>query len=61
MGDKGAVTTEVTIHNQRGELVYRAEVVGFSKLRDYRLPLRLKLLQALTKLPVIGKAIQRNT
>lgn len=41
--------------NQHGQLVYRAEVVGFSKLRDYRLPLRLKLLQALTKLPLIGK------
>jgi acyl dehydratase len=47
-------------HNQRGELVYHAELVGFSKLRDYKLPLRLSILMALTKLPFVGKLIARR-
>jgi acyl dehydratase len=37
--------------NQRGELVYHAELVGFSKLRDYKMPLKLKLAMALARLP----------
>ena len=45
--------------NQRGELVYHAELVGFSKLRDYRMPLRVKLLMALTRLPGLGKLLRR--
>lgn len=44
--------------NQHGELVYRAELVGFSKLRDYRMPVRVRLLGALTRLPVLGKLLQ---
>lgn len=47
--------------NQHGDQVYFAEFVGFSKLRDYRMPLRLKLLLALTKLPVIGPKLKRAT
>jgi acyl dehydratase len=43
--------------NQRGELVYHAELVGFSKLRDYKMPLRLRLLMALTRLPLLGKVL----
>ncbi len=43
--------------NQRGETVYHAELVGFSKLRDYKMPLRLRLLMALTRLPVLGKLL----
>lgn len=50
-------TLEAT--NQRGELVYHAELVGFSKLRDYTMPLRLKLLMALTKVPGLGKLLRR--
>lgn len=50
-------TLEAT--NQRGELVYHAELVGFSKLRDYRMPARVKLLMALTKVPVLGKLLRR--
>ncbi|HEY9012310.1 MAG TPA: MaoC family dehydratase [Devosia sp.] len=45
--------------NQRGELVYHAELVGFSKLRDYKMPLRLKALMALTRLPGLGKLLRR--
>ena len=37
--------------NQNGELVYRADLVGFSKLRDYKMPLRLKAMMALAKVP----------
>jgi acyl dehydratase len=47
--------------NQRGELVYHAELVGFSKLRDYKMPLRLRLLMALTRLPVLGKVLANRT
>ena len=52
-------TLEAT--NQRGELVYHAELVGFSKLRDYKMPLRLRLLMALTRLPVLGKLLANRT
>jgi acyl dehydratase len=47
--------------NQRGELVYHAELAGFSKLRDYKMPLRLRLLTALTRLPGLGKIIAKRT
>jgi acyl dehydratase len=40
--------------NQRGEPVYHAEVVAFSKLRDYRMPLGRKLAAALKPLTRIG-------
>src|SRR5690606_23756090 len=50
----GLLFNRLTATNQRGELVYRAELVGFSKLRDYRMPLKLRLLLALSKIPVIG-------
>ena len=46
--------------NQRNELVYHAELVGFSKLRDYKMPLRLRLLMALTRLPLLGKLLARS-
>lgn len=46
--------------NQRGELVYHAELVGFSKLRDYRMPLNLRVLMALTRVPVLGKLLARQ-
>jgi acyl dehydratase len=45
--------------NQRGELVYRAEIVGFSKLRDYRMPLQLQALLALSRLPGLGALVKR--
>lgn len=57
----GLLFNRITAVNQRGELVYQAEVVGFSKLRDYRMPLHLKLLQRLTKVPLIGHLIRRGT
>ncbi|SHF67216.1 MaoC family dehydratase [Devosia limi] len=57
----GLLFNRLTALNQRGELVYRAEIVGFSKRRDYRMPTKLRLLQALTKVPVIGALLQRGT
>lgn len=57
----GLLFNRLTAINQRGELVFRAEVVGFSKLRDYTMPLKLRLLQALTRWPVIGPRLKRST
>jgi acyl dehydratase len=47
--------------NHGGELVYHAELVGFSKLRDYKMPLRLRLMLALTRLPILGKLLAART
>lgn len=57
----GLLFNKLTAVNQRGELVYRADLVGFSKLRDYRMPLRLRLLLALTKVPLIGPLLKRGS
>lgn len=57
----GLLFNQLKAVNQRGELVYEAHLVGFSKLRDYRMPLKLKLLLGLTKVPVLGKLIKRGT
>lgn len=45
-------------HNQHGELVYSADLVAFSKLRDYRMPLRTRAAMALAKIPGL-KALVR--
>lgn len=55
----GILFNTIEAHNQRGELVYHAELVGFSKLRDYRMPFRTSLLMALTKVPGLGKLLRR--
>ncbi len=57
----GLLFNTIEATNQRGELVYHAELVGFSKLRDYKMPLRLRLLLALTRLPVLGKLLASRT
>src|SRR5690606_9499192 len=57
----GLLFNRLTAVNQHGELVYRAELVGFSKLRDYRMPTKLRVLLALTKVPVLGKLIKRGS
>lgn len=57
----GLLFNTIEATNQQGELVYHAELVGFSKLRDYRMPMRLKLAMALTRLPVIGKLLARSS
>ena len=57
----GLLFNQLTAVNQHGELVYEAHLVGFSKLRDYTMPLRLRLLLALSKTPVLGKLIRRGS
>ncbi len=54
----GLLFNQLNAVNQHGALVYHAELVGFSKLRDYRMPIRLRMLQALTRLPGLGKLLQ---
>lgn len=56
----GLLFNRITAVNQRNELVYTADLVSFSKLRDYKMPLRLRLLQALTRVPVIGRRLRRG-
>jgi len=56
----GLLFNTIEAVNQRGEHVYHAELVGFSKLRDYKMPLRLRLLTALTRLPLLGKLLARS-
>lgn len=46
-------------HNQNGELVYSADLVGFSKRRDYTMPLRLRAMTALAKLPGLKSLVNR--
>lgn len=57
----GLLFNRLTATNQRGELVYQAELVGFSKLRDYSMPLKLRVFLALSKIPVIGPRLLRRT
>ncbi|KQT46001.1 hypothetical protein ASG47_13765 [Devosia sp. Leaf420] len=57
----GLLFNRLTARNQRDEIVYRAEIVGFSKLRDYRMPMKMKVLLALTSLPIIGPRLRRST
>jgi len=53
----GLLFNKLDAINQRGELVYHAELVGFSKLRDYRAPLKLRLLMALTRVPGLKRLL----
>jgi acyl dehydratase len=55
----GLLFNQLDAVNQRGELVYHAELVGFSKLRDYKMPLRLKVLATISRLPVLKSLLQR--
>ena len=57
----GLLFNKLTATNQRGELVYRADLVGFTKRRDYAMPTRLRVLLALTRLPLIGPLLKRGT
>jgi acyl dehydratase len=57
----GILTNIMTATNQLGEQVYEAELIAFSKLRDFKMPLQLRMLQALTKLPVLGKLLAQRS
>ena len=54
----GLLFYDLKATNQHGELVYHAELVGFTKMRDYRAPLKLRLLMALTRIPGLGKVLR---
>ena len=43
--------------NQRGEQAYRAEIVSFTKLRDYRMPMHLTALMALARVPGLRRLL----
>ncbi|MDR3473818.1 MAG: MaoC family dehydratase [Devosia sp.] len=45
--------------NQHGAPVYFAELVSFSKRRDYRMPVHLRLLGFAARLPFIGSLLRR--
>jgi len=57
----GLLFNRLAAANQHGELVYEAELVGFSKLRGYRMPGHVKLLRALTNWPLIGGLLKRGS
>jgi len=46
----GLLFNRITAHNQQGELVYRADIVAFSKLRDYRMPWHIAFALAVKRL-----------
>ncbi|MBU1175002.1 MAG: MaoC family dehydratase N-terminal domain-containing protein [Alphaproteobacteria bacterium] len=54
----GVLITAIEAHNQHGALVYHAEVVGFSKQRDFRPNLTQRLLIALGGLPGLGRIVR---
>ncbi len=56
----GLLFNTLEARDQRGELVYHAELVGFSKLRDYKMPWTTSILMALTRLPVLGRLLVRR-
>jgi acyl dehydratase len=55
----GLTFNAIDATNQRGELVYHADLVAFTKLRDYRTPWRLRVLAALTRVPTLRKLLAR--
>jgi acyl dehydratase len=57
----GVLVTRITSTNQRGEAVYEADLVSFTKLRDYKMPLKLKLVIGASKLPLLKSLIRRGS
>jgi acyl dehydratase len=57
----GLLFNSIDAVNQHGERVYHAELVGFSKLRDFKMPLHLVILGALTKIPGLGKLLAQRS
>lgn len=56
----GILTNRIEAHNQRSELVYRADVISFSRLRDYRPSLKHRLFLAMLQIPVLGPRLRRR-
>ena len=57
----GLLFNDMDAVNQHGELVYHAEFVGFTKQRDYRMPAKLRLLMALTRIPGLGRLLAKRS
>lgn len=57
----GLLFNTIKAANQHGESVYLAEFAGFSKLRDYRMPIHLQILQALTALPGLRRLRRKGS
>lgn len=55
----GILFSRLEARNQRDEPVYRAELVGFSKRRDYVMPVHQRLVLALSRLPGLGRLVGR--
>lgn len=55
----GLTESRIEATNQKGDLVYRAVVVGFSKMRDFKPTLKQRLMIWAVSLPVIGPALMR--
>ena len=55
----GLLFNTIEASNQRGELVYHAELVGFSKLRDYRMPIATRIAMLASRLPLLGRLFPR--
>ena len=49
----GLLFNAIEAVNQHGNLVYRGELVGFSKRREYRMSIKLRVLKTLTRLPLL--------
>jgi acyl dehydratase len=56
----GLLLSTIDAVNQRGETVYHAEFAGFTKRRDYRMPPKLRLLTALTRVPGLRTLLARR-
>lgn len=55
----GLLFNRLDAHNQNGELVYSADLVGFSKLRDYRPTAREKLIMWMAGVPLVRRLARR--
>ena len=56
----GVLINDITGTNQHGELVYAAELVSFSKLRDYKMSLGVRLTMALARIPGLASVLGRS-
>lgn len=55
----GLLFNHLEATNQEGELVYRAELVGFSKLRDFKPPIGLRLAIWANTIPILKWMVRR--
>jgi len=55
----GLLFNNMTAINQHNEIVYKAEFVGFSKLRDFKPNLKQRIGMWIAGIPVLRKILQR--